>query len=112
MEELNELESKRVVEQDEYEADRINRHEATRVRNRIHNLQGLLSREDGEQEHLDSLQTAKSDLESQIATKEERVDRRNELSEAREYLGVITELLKTQESRRRLLSSIFPLSTT
>ena len=109
VEELNELESKRVVEQDEYEADRINRHEATRVRNRIHNLQGLLSREDGEQEHLDSLQTAKSDLESQIATKEERVDRRNELSEAREYLGVITELLKDTGIKTKIIKQYLPV---
>jgi DNA repair exonuclease SbcCD ATPase subunit len=109
VDELNELESKRAVEQEDYEADRINRHEATRVRQRIQSLQGLLSREDGHQEHLDSLQTAKSDLESQITLKEEQVDRRNVLSEDREYLGVITELLKDTGIKTKIIKQYLPV---
>lgn len=109
IDELNSLESKRAVEQGVYEADRINRHEATSVRNRIQNLQGILSREDGNQKHLDSLSSAKSDLDTQIDIKEKRVDRRNELSEQREYLGVITELLKDTGIKTKIIKQYLPV---
>lgn len=109
VDELNALESKRADEVEIYEADRINRHEATRIRQSISNLQGVLSREDGNQEHLDSLSTAKSDLESSITLKEQSVDQRNELSEVREYFGVITELLKDTGIKTKIIKQYLPV---
>lgn len=108
VDELNQVEEQQVTEINLSQNIQVAKRDVERVRQRIESIHRSLSELD-EGSNMDSLQTAKSDMETQTGIRETLADKREVLSEEREYNSVITELLKDTGIKTKIIKQYLPV---